>query len=182
MLVSTLLAIGALDDTPSFITQPATGAAIFDYALWSATYPELVANVSKARATALFMQAALYLDNTACSIVTDPSQRIVLLNAIVAHLAYLGGAGNADGSASGLVGPITRASEGSVSVGTGLGSLDEQAAFWASSPYGYQYWQLTAPLRTARYVPGPRPYLGVAPYGIGGFGGRGNQWALTWPR
>ena len=176
-MLADLIAIGVLDtgDAPVVpIVQPTYGASIFDYPLWSATYPELVANVSQMRALALFMQATIYLDNTAQSIVTDPTQRLMLLNAIVAHLAYLGGAGNVDGAASGLVGPLKQASEGSVSVSTGLGDLDSTEAFWASSPYGWQYWQLTAPLRTAQYVPGPRPYLGVPSYGMGG------RWVPQW--
>ena len=146
--------------------------ASFDYALWSATFPELAPSVSEATATLYFNIATLKLDNTDASLVTDVTQRLALLNLIVAHLAKLfstiGGV-----APSGLVGRLAGATEGSVSVQTEYAANSASAAWWVQTPYGALYWELTAPYRTARYLPGPRPYLGTGPTGLG--------WGGRWP-
>lgn len=146
--------------------------AQFDYALWAARYPELADTVSPALANAYFMEAGLRLDNSDCSIVTDATQRLVLLNMIVAHIASLNGAGG-DGSPAGIVGPIKSATEGSTSVTTGLGELSIEDAYWASTPYGLAYLNIMAPLATAHYVPAPPTYTGVPMYGAG-------RWTPIW--
>lgn len=135
-----------VDDTIS------PGVAQFDYALWSAAYPELVVSVDATRAAALFRRATLMLDNTSASPVTDVDRRLDLLNMIVAHLAAIGGA-------SGLVGRITNAREGDVSVSVDAGPSSASSAFWMQTPYGFEYWTATANLRTMRYIPGPRPIM-----------------------
>lgn len=140
--------------------------AVFDYALWSLSYPELQASVSEPLAGALFRRAQLFLNNTDCSPVSDVETRLDLLNLIVAHLASLGGAGQA-GGASGLVGRVTSATEGSVSVDVDAGPSSANSAWWLQTTYGFQYWTATAGYRTMRYVPGPMPvfereYLGRA--------------------
>lgn len=140
--------------------------AVFDYALWSLSYPELSSAVSQPVAAALFRRAQLFLNNTDCSPVSDVETRLDLLNLIVAHLASLGGAGQA-GGASGLVGRVTSATEGSVSVDVDAGPSSANSAWWLQTTYGFQYWTATASYRTMRYVPGPMPvfergYLGRA--------------------
>lgn len=130
--------------------------AVFDYALWSASYPELQASVSEQLADALFRRATLFLNNTDASRVTDVETRLDLLNLIVAHLAALGGAGG-DGSTGGLVGRVTRATEGSVSVEVDAGPSSAGSAWWLQTTYGFQYWTATAAYRTMQYVPGPQP-------------------------
>jgi hypothetical protein len=130
--------------------------AIFDYGQWSALFPELVANVNEARATLLFNEAGAFgfIDNTDCSIITDPVRRLSLLNYFVAHLATLGGALEAGGVPTGLVGRISGASEGTVSVRTDMkAASSELAQFLQQTPYGNLLWAMLLPFRMGRYVP-----------------------------
>lgn len=126
--------------------------AVFDWATWSVLYPALVARgVTQAYATALFNgPAALLLNNTDCSPIVDIPTRTSLLYMVVAHLAFLEGPGS-----SGLVGRVSSASEGSVSVATDYGTQSASAAYWLQSPYGAQYWQASAPWRVFQYVAAP---------------------------
>lgn len=142
--------------------------AVFAYPQWAARYPELAASVDAALAGAYFAEAGLYLDNTNTSIVDDVALRGVLLNMLVAHIAALAGATAA--GAQGLTGRIASVTEGSVTLSTEL-ELPGSAGWFAQTKYGLAFWQATARYRTMRYLPGPRPYLGVP--GSGGFGRRG---------
>jgi len=130
--------------------------AAFDYAAWVLRYPEFGA-VSAERAALFFAEAGLYLDNTDASPVGDVTYRGVLLNMLTAHIAALSGALEADGKPSGLVGRISSASEGQVSVSVDAGALPGSAAWFTQTPYGLAYWQATKRLRGASYVPAP-PY------------------------
>jgi hypothetical protein len=140
-----------------------TGVVIFDYAGWSARYPEL-ASTGQSLAQAYFdNDAMLYLDNTASSPVPDVNKRRPLLNMIVAHIAALNSP-TADGKpASPLVGRITNASEGSVNVSVDMPGPDS-AAWWMQTKYGAAFWQATASLRTMRYIPGNQPEFDVPPF------------------
>lgn len=141
--------------------------AVFSYAAWSARYPGLAVNVPEPLADQYFAEAGDYLDNTDCSPVGDVNQRLRFLNLIVAHIAVVEGANN--GGTPGPVGRLSSVTEGSVSLSTELKGFDgDQAAFFSQTPYGVQYWALTAPWRSATYVPGPQPFLGVP--GSGGLG------------
>lgn len=145
--------------------------AVFNYALWAASYPELAPAVSEPIATALFRRAGLFLNNTDGSVVTDVDQRLDLLNLIVAHLAAIGGAGQT-GGASGLVGRVKSAKEGDVSVELDAGPSSGSSAWWMQTPYGFQYWTATAAYRTMRYVPGHVPQMDPL-YGFGRTNRRG---------
>lgn len=136
------------------------GIASFDYAVWSARYPELAGFVDQPLAQAYFDEATLYLDNTDGSIVGDVSRRAVLLNMITAHIAQL----NApiDGkSSSPLVGRITNATQGSVSVAVDYGAQSASAQFWIATKYGAAYWAAMAQYRTFRYIARPCRPLGM---------------------
>ena len=123
---------------------------------FKAAYPEF-ADVPEARLQALFVQAsATLLDNSDGSIVTNIEQRAALLDLLVAHLATLYGttvlgAGNA--GPSGTVGRVASATEGSVST-----SLEYRAAasateaWYNQTPYGAQFWAMTAMFRSFRYT------------------------------
>lgn len=130
--------------------------AVFDYAAWVARYPEFGA-VSEQRAALFFAEAGLYLDNTDASPVQDVAMRLVLLNMATAHIAALSGALNADGKPSGLVGRVSSASEGSVSVSTELGLVPGSAVWFQQTSYGLSFWQATKGYRSAVYV-APQPY------------------------
>ncbi len=147
--------------------------AVFDYAAWNTLYPEL-AGVTPARAALLFQQAGLYLDNSDGSIVQDVDRRLMLFNMLVAHLATLGGALEADGKPTGLVGRVTSAGEGSVSVSVDAGVEPGTAAWYAQTAYGYAFWAAVRPYMRMQYRPVAQPSFDPF-YGFPGrvgYGGR----------
>ncbi|WP_147196030.1 DUF4054 domain-containing protein [Pantoea sp. CCBC3-3-1] len=129
----------------------------FDIAVFRTRYPEFD-TVNDSLLNAYFSEATIYLNNTDASPVTDVNQRAVLLNMLVAHLAALN-SGVGGQAASGLVGRVTSASEGSVSVSVDAGPSSASSWWYMQTPYGAQYWQITAPYRTMRYLPGGSPSM-----------------------
>ena len=123
--------------------------AVFDYTTWAARYPELAATVDAALAGIYFDEACLYLNNTDASSVVNAAKRLVLLNMLTAHIAAM----NMPGS-SALVGRISNASEGSVSVAADY-QAPGTAAWYAQTKYGAAYWQATVAYRMAKYVAPP---------------------------
>jgi len=139
------------------------GIVTFDYPKWLVRYPEFTDKVLDARAQSYFDEAAaLYLNNSEGSPVSDVDRRAVLLNMLVAHIAALNGEGS-----SGLVGRITSATEGSVSVSADYGTQPGTAAWFLQTKYGAAFWQATQSLRTFRYVPGRQPVFSRYPQGFG---------------
>lgn len=131
--------------------------AIFDYGAWIAAYPDLAPYVSLGAANTYFALAGTLFANNALSPVCDLSQRLTYLNMIVAHLAQLYSpiGGNAP---SGIVGRITEAREGDVSVkAADIAGKSAVAAFWTQTPYGLMFWTATAYLRQGFYMPGSQP-------------------------
>ena len=129
----------------------------FNYPAWIARYPEF-ALVSEPTANAYFNEAQIYHDNSGSAYgPTDATVQLVLLNMLTAHIAqrYAIIAGV---EPSPLVGRISNATEGSVSVGVeGFGSALPGSQVWfAQTKYGLDYWFATTPFRTMRYVTGPR--------------------------
>lgn len=125
---------------------------VFDPVAFSARYPEFC-SVTSAVLTLYFNEATIYLDNTDCSIVQDVARRAVLLNMLTAHIAAMNGSGVNGAGASGLVGRISSATEGSVSVSTDFGIVSNREAWYAQTKYGAQFWAATAPYRSFRYRP-----------------------------
>ncbi len=124
-----------------------SGVVIFDVAEFRSFYPNIKA--TDAQLEMFFYEAEIMLNNTEKSCIKDLKKRKVLLYLIVAHLATLQGqidAGNA------LVGRVSSASEGSVSVSSDYGSMGNSERWWLQSPYGAKYWQLTMPYRSALYI------------------------------
>jgi hypothetical protein len=148
----------------------------FVYADWAARYPALAATVAEPLATMLFAEAGLSCDNTDSSVVCDVSERTILLYMVTAHLAEINKPG-----ASGIVGRVSNASEGSVSVASDYGTQPMSAAYWLQTPYGAAYWQATAKYRTMMYDPGPSPFLGVPGFLGGGPDYGGGFGAPRWP-
>ena len=128
------------------------GVVVFDPVAFRTRYPEF-STLTDGMLTAYFNEATLYLNNSESSLVTDVTQRSVLLNMIVAHLAALNSGINGQ-APSQLVGRITQASEGSVSVSSDIGPVSNTAAWWMQTKYGASYWSATSPYRTMRYRPG----------------------------
>lgn len=135
------------------------GVVTFSYADWSTRYPELAPSVSPALAQMYFNEAQLYCDNTPTSIITDASQpggeRELLLSMVTAHIAALNAALNFQPS-SPLVGRISNATQGSVSVQTDF-QVPGTAAWFAQTKYGAAFWQATVKYRSMLYVRGPVP-------------------------
>jgi hypothetical protein len=129
--------------------------AVFTYALWAAIFPELSLYTNSAQATQYWTEATWLLDNTACSPVQNVDQRTAILNLITAHICALrqplGGQ-----PSSPLVGRISEATEGSVTVKAEMIVAAGSAQFWAQTKYGVLAWQMLLPFRSARYYPGPR--------------------------
>ena len=139
--------------------------AVFKYAAWSLRFPKLVSTVPEPLADMYFAEACTFLDNSDCSLVEDVNLRLTYLNLIVAHIALCNGAGGDDRSA--LVGRISSVTEGSVTIAAELnGFTGDQAAYFAQTPYGAQYWASTNGYRTMQYVPGQQPFLGVPGEGL----------------
>lgn len=142
-------------------------AVIFDPAAFIARFPEFAA-VPTPYLQALFDDAGgLYLDNTDCSPIQDVNKRARLLNLIVAHLCKLAPPAAATGvGGQELVGRISNATEGSVSVAAEYVTQSQSQAFWVQTPYGAQYWAATAFKRTLHHVAAPQRNMGVPFYGI----------------
>jgi hypothetical protein len=132
-------------------------AVPFNYATFLATFPAFVA--PQAAVTIPEQLVALYWgiaegywrnDGTSpCSTVTQQAR---LMNLITAHIAKLMAPAANGGQAGGLVGRISNASEGSVSVGTEF-KADGSAsmAFFTQTEYGAMAWQLMASYRMFVY-------------------------------
>lgn len=150
------------------------GIVVFDYSSWSVRYPELAASVSAPLAQQYFNEAQAYCDNTPASPVpydsanpTTSWQRPMYLNMATAHIAALNASLNGAPS-SPLVGRISNASEGSVSVQTQNDYPPGSAQWFQQTKYGAAFWAATAQYRKARYF-APPSYV-VDPYAP--FGGR----------
>lgn len=129
---------------------------IFNVTLFREAYPKFSA-ASDSFLTLMFNEACLlYIDNTDASLVQDVSERELLIFMLVAHLAYLRGYGGS-GDRDGLVGRISSAAEGSVSVSIENPGSNYASWWYMQSPYGANYWQATAPYRSMRYYPGSSP-------------------------
>ncbi len=139
--------------------------AVFNYAQWAAMYPVLAETVTQPMAEGYFAQSTMILSNGEGSPVTDATQRLALYNLLVAHIATLNSA-----TRGGLVGRISSATQGSVTVQTEYAG-PANAAWFNQTPYGAQYWQMTVQYRSATYSPGVPRYLGVGGYrrGPGGW-------------
>lgn len=136
--------------------------ATFNYAIWSAIYPELATSIPQAQARGYWYQAQLYCDNSPTSVIRDLTQREILLGMMTAHIAALRAPLNGQPS-SPLVGRITNATQGSVSVATQNDYPAGTAQWFQQTKYGAEFYAATAQYRSMRYVPGPVPI--VEPYG-----------------
>ena len=144
---------------------PDESVVVFDYPLWAARYPEFSA-VSMAQAQRYFDEACIFCQNDGFSPVQNLNQRRVYLDMLTAHIAALNGGLTACGSVApgggvGIVGRITSATEGSVSISAdyGQGGGDGPSSAWyQQTPYGAMYWAATAQYRMFRVYLGPQPF------------------------
>lgn len=138
---------------------------IFDPAAFKLAYPQFAA-VSDGMLTNYFGLATLYLSNTDCSIVQDIPKRATLLWLLTAHIAYLSGALDPEGQ-PGLVGRISSATEGSVSVSTEM-PMTPSSAWFMQTQWGAMFWQSTLSLRSFRYRARPTVVEGQNGRGLWG--------------
>ena len=150
-------------------------AVTFNYDTWIQTFPEFV-GVDQPQALMYFDLATLYFAN--CGWTACLPQAPTLLNLLTAHITQLLAPqcnGNASSTGnqpnSSLVGRISNASEGSVSVGVELNpSGSPSESFFTQTKYGLLFWPATAQFRTGRYIARPTivgpPIFGGRPLGF----------------
>lgn len=134
----------------------------FNYATWIARYPEF-AGVTQQVAQLYFDEATTYVRNDGGGPVSSSAILAVLLNTVTAHIAWLCSTRDANGNivtggavqAPGLVGRVSSASEGSVSVSAENDYPAGSAQWWQQSKYGAAFWAMTAQYRTMRYIARP---------------------------
>lgn len=120
-----------------------------------AAYPAFATNPPDAVITAYFALAGeVWLRNDGTGPVRTTTLQTALLYMLTAHLCQLfsGPDGN---DPSGLVGRISSATQGSVTISTEYeGTMN--SAFFTQTPYGAAFWQATAAFRSfPAYLPGP---------------------------
>lgn len=143
----------------------------FNYPNWIAAFP-VFANVNAAQAGVYFNFATLYFNNAGWPGALP--QAATLLDLLTAHIAWLFSMRDANGNPSStgvvpppaIVGRVSSASQGSVSVSTEYASNGNPSESWyLQTPYGAMYWAATAQFRTAVYMPGQqRAALAKAPF------------------
>lgn len=137
---------------------PPTPVVTFNAATWKAMFPQFDA-VPDPVANGYFLRAGLLFTNSASNPAYRDGNMETLFYLLVSHIATLSApAGAAGTTPSGpqLVGRLTSASQGSVSVGAqwdGSGSPSE--AWFLQTQFGAEFWQATAQYRTARYLARP---------------------------
>jgi Protein of unknown function (DUF4054) len=125
----------------------------FDYQAWRRRYPEFDNTVLGDVAQELFNEATIYHRNDGGGPVKTATAQSTLLNMLTAHLAMLYFGTDADPATS-IVGRVTNASEGSVSVAAEMSaSGGPSAEFFNQTKYGASYWAATRIYRTMRYIP-----------------------------
>ena len=103
----------------------------------------------------LFALACLKVNNTDNSVITDIEERETLLYLLMAHFAELDpGIVDANGShgSGGLVGRVSSASEGSVSISSEYAAMTQNSAWYLQTQYGAMYWELISKYRKFRYI------------------------------
>ncbi|ANI29446.1 hypothetical protein PL78_06270 [Yersinia entomophaga] len=126
---------------------------VLDITKFRAMFPEF-SNVTDEQLPYLFEQATDYLNNSEFSLVDDAVKRERLLYLLMAHLAYMRFGDDKGNGGSGMVGRLSSASEGSVSVSSEAGVVEFRYMWYTQSPYGMDYWQATKVYRMANYYPG----------------------------
>jgi hypothetical protein len=169
------MTVVACPNPPPIITP---GIVQFDTDEFLGLYP--VFTPQQAVLPGNFALATTQLNNTCGSRVYDPTLRQTLLYLLTCHITQLlNGIGST--AATGVVGRIADASEGSVSVSAEWEAVGgpSQAGF-LQTQWGAQFWALTAQFRTMRYIPSPQAacYAPLGPYVGPGYPWNGGS---SWP-
>lgn len=156
------MSVAACSDTP--VTP---GVVVFSSAEFLTAYPEFT-GVSTPLLQMNFNLSTLNIANCCGSAVSDPTVRQALLYLLTAHLTFLFTPCLANtNQPPGIVGRISSANEGSVSVSADFPATPESAWF-VQTRYGAQFWAITAAIRTMHYIPAPQQCGGImGPFDIG---------------
>lgn len=145
---------------------PVKGVVVFDPTAFKTAFPEF-ATLTDGVLTANFGLAQLQLNNSCGSRVCDANQRETLLDLLTAHITQLRNGINGL-PPQGIVGRVSDATEGSVSVGADMGTQVYGQAYYSQTQFGALYWTSTARYRTMRYIPPPpvcADFAGLGPPG-----------------
>lgn len=129
-----------------------SGVVVFDPAEFRLLYPSISATDEQLEM--YFAMAETFLDNTECSIVKDLDARKTMLYLLVAHIALLSQQAE---NGNPVVGRISNATEGTVSVGLDYGTMGNNERWYLQTPWGAMYWQMSKKYRSMVYR------LGIAP-------------------
>ena len=121
---------------------------VFDPAEFRALYPTL-AHFTDTQLNFYFAKAELKVDNSESSCIPGHIRKI-LLYLLVAHFAEL--QARVEEGNSGLVGRISSATEGSVGASVAYDVKGDQAQWYSQTPYGAEFWAMSAPYRSMVYV------------------------------
>jgi len=146
-------------------TEPSItpGVVTFNPVAFKEYYPEFAAVALTALQTN-FTRATLILSNCCGSLVCDAPTRQVLLGMLVAHITALN-QGAWGQPPQGVVGRVSDATEGSVSVSLDYAATTSQTIAWLNqTKYGAEFVASTTQYRTARYIAPCDAYGG---YGLG---------------
>lgn len=136
--------------------MPDPHVVTFDYDLWRQVYPGLAQNVSAEAGQFFFDQACLIFNNSPRSPERDVKVRRTLLYLLTAHIAQISTpvSGCSGSSGGGLVGRISSASRGSVSVSAEAPDVGAGAGWFSQTQWGLTFWQMTLKYRQMRTIPG----------------------------
>jgi hypothetical protein len=163
---------------------PAVPTVVFDYPTWIAQFPEF-SGCSPAQGQGWFNRASLMFANAGWTGALP--QAPTLLYLLTSHIGWLNAPRDANDMpasagqpAPPLVGRISNASEGSVSVQVDMGDANAASpsqAWYEQTKWGAEFFAFCAQFRTARYAarPSPMPVGGSYPFYRPGWG-RGNYW------
>ena len=137
-------------------------AVTFDYTAWAQIFPQF-STLTEQQITGLVLPLAeQYCRNDGGGPVSTAATQTNLLNLMVAHCAQILFGANGQ-SPSPLVGRISSATEGSVSVSTEF-PVTANNAWYLQTSFGAMFYAASAPYRTMRYMPGQRRNFSPWPF------------------
>jgi hypothetical protein len=135
-------------------TSCTPGVVVFVPADFKASFPSF-ATVADAALAMSFQLATLQLSNGCGSRIKDAAKRELFLNLLTAHITALKDGENGQPPA-GIVGRVSSATEGSVSVKSEVDTSGVYGKdYYAQTQWGFMYWNATAKFRTMVYIAAP---------------------------
>lgn len=137
---------------PNTPCQP--GVVVFDPVEFVGAYPAF-ATVSNGALGQSFQLATMQLDNSCGSRIQDANKRQLFLYLLTAHITALKDGQNGQ-PAPGIVGRVSSATEGSVSVKAEMDTSGVYGKdYYAQTQWGLLYWQSTGRFRSMVYIAAP---------------------------